>query len=431
MGLFDKIKAYFNEELPSDTELKESSGSGEASDAEKTVRRKKRSKRKEINKLKDAVANGYLDTKSELGSVRAKHSRENERKTVQDFCEQLIDVSKHMEETKQEYKLVTEYLTDIQRIEELPVEIANELVATAKNIERLDNNRQKYLQSENLLTMEQYNTIANHEDEIIDTIKNLNEMELRDSMLKSDMGHLEGEKEDLRYMRSEYAEGIDRLRAVLITVLIAFLFTIGTMLVVALATKKNLTVYVLAVGLVAMLVFAVSYVKYIDLKSDAADSLARINRAISLLNKVKVKYINNVNALDYIYDKYGVNSCKELEYRYELYNTMVRDAKKYYQTNGELREQNSRLIEQLTAFGVEDPLVWTHQVHAIIDRREMVEIKHGLVVRRQKLRDTMETCRKIKDNAMIALRASVEANPGMQSLISEILTPYNIKVSDQ
>ena len=32
------------------------------------------------------------------------------------------------------------------------------------------------------------------EDDIPDTIKNLNDMEMRDSMLKNDMGYLEGEK---------------------------------------------------------------------------------------------------------------------------------------------------------------------------------------------------------------------------------------------
>ena len=98
-----------------------------------------------------------------------------------------------MEDMKQEYKLVTDYLVDIQRIEELPVNLAVDIIDTAKEIERLDGNRSKYQQSENLLTTEQYRTMQRLEDDIPDTIKNLNDMEMRDSMLKNDMGYLEGE----------------------------------------------------------------------------------------------------------------------------------------------------------------------------------------------------------------------------------------------
>lgn len=372
--------------------------------------------------------NEYSDDNIE--KVSAGNRTENERQNVRDFCEQLVDSVTHMEEAKTEYRIVTEYLSDIQRIEELPVDMAKKLIDTSEQIVRLDKERQTYVESENLLPPEQYNIMSTYEGDIIDTIKKLNEMEMRDSMLKSDMGHLEGEKEDLKYNRLDDADKIEHLRGIIITILVLFLLTSGFLCVYAFMTKTSVTLYALITGAVAMICFAIFYVRYSNLKREITDTDAKVNRAISLLNKVKVKYINNTNALDYIYAKYDINSSKELEYRYELYNTMVRDEKKYYQANSELRVKREELIKQLDSIGVRDSQVWIKQAEALIDRRELVEIKHGLNVRRQSLRDRMSTCEKIRDNACIALRAAIDDNPGMESYIKDILAPYKIKLDN-
>ena len=272
--------------------------------------------------------------------------------------------------------------------------------------------------------------IASMEKEIPETVKNLMDMEMRDAMLKSDMGHLEGEKEDLKYMRNEYSGGIVKLRGVLTTTLIVFLVTSVALLSIAMATQTSVTLVALILGAIAALVFTMSYVKYLDLKASIRESDAKIKRAVSLLNKVKVKYINNTNTLEYVYGKYGVNSCKELEYMWEQYNIMVRDARKYTQTNCDLRVYSDELVEKLTKLGLRDPSVWPKQVNAIIDRREMVEIKHGLNVRRQKIREKLESCEQIRNNAKSALRAAVSLTPGMERYIAELLSSYNMRFEE-
>lgn len=444
MKLFDRIRAYLREEDPSEqSEYEESEGTGEQEALEeeeeesgedrkhrKPKKPKKSKKSKEPKESEEADVSGGQTDVEEIKSVHAAETIENERKMVEDFCEQLIDVSVHMEEAKKEYHIVTEYLSDIQRIEELPAEMANALVDTARQIDRLDKDRQTYIQSENLLPMEQYNIFATYDGEVVDAIRRLNDMEMRDSMLKSDMGHLEGEKEDLKFMRVEYADKVERLRGGIITILVLFLLTIGALFTYALLTKGSVTFYALILGAVAMIAFAVFYVRYIDWINMLRDTDAKVNRAISLLNKVKVKYINNTNAMDYIYAKYSVHSCKELEYQYEQYNTMVRDEQKYYQANSELRVLHEKLISDLTRIGVRDPRVWINQVGAIVDRREMVEIRHGLIQRRQNLRSRMETCDKIRSNACTALRAAAAGNPGMERFIKEILAPHRVKVEN-
>ncbi|MBQ8413299.1 MAG: hypothetical protein IJX12_06820, partial [Lachnospiraceae bacterium] len=100
----------------------------------------------------------------------------------------------------------------------------------------------------------------------------------------------------------------------------------------------------------------------------------------------------------------------------------------YMHANKGFKNHCDELVDIMTKIGVNDPLVWPKQTNAIIDRREMVEIKHSLNVRRQKLRERLVTCEKIRDNAYVALRAAVAANPGMENYITDMLKPYNITI---
>lgn len=115
-------------------------------------------------------------------------------------------------------------------------------------------------------------------------------------------------------------------------------------------------------------------------------------------------------------------------YRWNLYNQMQRDAKKYSQASESYYLACDRLVKQLSDVGVTDPMVWKNQTNALIDRREMVEIKHGLNVRRQKIREKMASCEKIRQNATAALKASIAANPGIESYIRELLATYNLEL---
>ncbi len=379
-----------------------------------------------FSKLKKRrVEEGAEETKTdtpispELEPALGKHLTEED--VVCDICDQLADITRQIKEISAEYTVVTKYLSDIQRIEELPVEMAQELVDLAGKIETLDKNRKQYIDSEKLLSPEQYNVMATHEEDMPGTIRNLYEMEQHHGALANDMGYLEGEKEDLKYMREEYSEGISRVRSVVVTVLVMFLITNMIFFIYAYTTKNNVVVYSLFTGAIAVLVFTIAYVRYGNLKRSFKENEAKIKRAVSLQNKVKAKYINNVNTVDYIYEKYGVNSCKELEYVWEQYNIMVKDAEKYNKANKNLKRLCDELTIRLSKLSLNDPDVWIKQASALVDRREMVEIKHGLIARRQKLRENLITSQRINENAFTALNAAQEANPALGEVINKQL----------
>lgn len=428
MGLLQKFKAYLNED---DAEYDALVEEEERLREERKQRRSLTKAQKKEEKSKRAIQKAVRQqrvTPELRKEVRETVSSNSERKTVGDFCEQLVDVSYHMDDMKREYKIVTDYLVDIQRIEELPMQMAQEIIQTAKDIEQLDSSRSTYQQSENLLSMEQYVTMERLEEQVPETIKNLLDMEVRDSMLKNDMGYLEGEKEDLKYARVEDTDQAYRIRGVVITVLIAFLLTIMSLLLVSVIAKINVVLPSCIIATVAVGIFVACFLRYNTLTANVRETDAKLKRAVSLLNKVKVKYINNTNTMDYIYEKYGVNSAKELEYIWEQYNRMKRDARKYNKASEDYRMYCDKLISQLADAGLSDPLVWPKQTSALIDRREMVEIKHGLNVRRQTIREKVASSEKLCEAAKAALHQAIANNPGIEGYIKELLAGYNLSL---
>ena len=68
----------------------------------------------------------------------------------------------------------------------------------------------------------------------------------------------------------------------------------------------------------------------------------------------------------------------------------VKQKEKFEQNSDDIDYFNNRMIRELSAYRLYDSRVWIPQAAALIDHKEMVEITHNLVMRRQKLRSRME-----------------------------------------
>ena len=115
-----------------------------------------------------------------------------------------------------------------------------------------------------------------------------------------------------------------------------------------------------------------------------------MNHAIELLNKIKFKYVNVTNAVDYAREKYRVKNSYELNYVWEQYLNEVKEREKFEKTNQDLQYFNDKLVGLLKRYRLYDAEVWFNRSQALVDKNEMVEVKHNLIVRRQKLRSRIE-----------------------------------------
>ena len=99
----------------------------------------------------------------------------------------------------------------------------------------------------------------------------------------------------------------------------------------------------------------------------------------------------------------------------------MEEREKFQQLNEELDFYNAKLLRALRSYRLYDTKVWLDQAKALVDPREMVEIKHDLIERRQKLRAKIENdTRSLKDKRKNTERMLVDY-PGDTADIREIL----------
>lgn len=339
-------------------------------------------------------------------------------------CEEIIEAMRDLEETKAEYRIVTDYLNDIQKIKSIPDETLHDLQDAAGNVAQLNKARDLYLNTSHKISDAQYLQMQQDEDEILDTIHRLEANEAYEAAIRRDMNYLEGEKQEWMYSMDDVKSELKSLRTFsyvlfgFFTVLLAVILVLQGLMSVD--TKWMFTLLAASATLGGfLLVFRQQH----DL-DQIKQCEANINRAIVLLNKVKFKYVNTKNAVDYTCGKYHVHNAKELTYVWEQYLEAVKEKERYLQTNEDLEYYNSKLVRGLKQFKLFDARVWVSNPQALYDDKEMVEVQHNLVERRQKLRErleyNMENIQRMKKEVEQIASAQGELVPEVRSIIESI-----------
>lgn len=82
------------------------------------------------------------------------------------------------------------------------------------------------------------------------------------------------------------------------------------------------------------------------------------------------------------------------------------------------------MINLLQRCRIQDPGRWLHQAQALIDSKEMVEIRHNLIIRRQKLRKQMEYNAKAAQDAQGEVQDIIEKYPEYAEKIIDLVSDY-------
>lgn len=341
---------------------------------------------------------------------------------IVDNCEQMIETAKDLEDKKSEYKVVTAYLNDIQLLEDLSEEEAADIKEAAENVVSLGNSRAELLKTEKKLTDVQYLQMEQNEADIPDAIKRLQASEDYQAAVERDMRYLETEKTKWMYNSEGIREEQESLRKLSIGIFSAFVVIFAILLVLQSIFEVNTQlIWMLVIFAAAVGGFFV-YKRGKDDEEELKRSELNRNHTIVLLNKMKIKYVNAKNAVDYACEKYHVNNSYELIKVWEEYKEASKEQEKFLRMNEERDFYNAKLIKALRQYRLYDVRVWLDQAQALVDKREMVEVKHELVERRQNLRNTIEEeTRSLKEKRKKTERLLAEENPDNRTEIMEIL----------
>lgn len=327
---------------------------------------------------------------------------------VRNCCEQMVEASNETENAKLEYNLVTAYLNDMQMIEDMPEDRKIVVNSTVRKILSLNEERKGLQKTVSKITDMQYWFAENHEAEIPDVLKRMVENEKYREILKSDMRHLENEKAAQNIRKKDIVQEQQNLKGMSV---IAFATLIAAIVLIA-AFQMIFEAEVQAAYLVSMfaavLITAGLFMKLKNADYELKYTELCLNKAIGLLNRTKIKYVNITNALDYSYEKYNVKNAYELKFIWENYIKERDERERYQRTSDDLEFYNEQLVKQLAEYGIQDASVWPSQVNAIVDDKEMVEIRHRLIVRRQKIRRQLEYNKQIMEEAKQEISELVE-----------------------
>lgn len=366
-----------------------------------------------------------------IDSFLAKRQKEEQTGQDEDItykCDQIVDATYQMEDLRAEYDMVTSYFMDIQTIEELPPKVRQDIIDIANRIALLESETSAFLHSDDRISDENFRMLQGMEKDLGEIFGRLKELEDMDEKIKRDMKHLEAEKNSLEYTQEVIEEKQRRLRSFLMGFGTVAALTVLALAAIGAAAETSLLIPILIILLVVVGMAALSIVVYKNLSYEFKLCEVKENRAISLMNKVKIKYINNTSTLEYLYSKYHIKSLRELEYLYDQYLIMVDEVRRYQRSTGDLRELSDALSKLLYAHGVKDPDIWTKQSLALVDRREMVEVKHSLNVRRQKLREQLAYNEELRLSGLKEIREMLRANPELREQVKRELDVYHINI---
>ena len=312
---------------------------------------------------------------------------------VKSQCEVMEEAAKHIDMAREQYEIVTEHFNDIELFEAAPDSLKKQIEAEAEIVDNLLVDRRIFKASENKLSNSAYHRIEMYEDEFPKNIKFVESQETIYENIKHDMRVLQGEQMALRLE----ARGLRRKQlhiksaAFASLICLAVVFSIFVIAMVAMEGKdeSNTMLFVVVTALSAILAIGMLAILQSTHRKVVVTEI-KLNKAISMLNKIKIRYVNAANVLDYEYEKYKVKNSYELSRKYEVYLEMKQEQKNILEMTSKLSDAEERLMGLLKRLGMQDCNIWASQVRALYNRKEMVEIRHELAGQRQKLRDQIE-----------------------------------------
>ena len=347
------------------------------------------------------------------------------REYVKGCLEQIAEASKELENLQFEYNMVTSYLKDMEEIEALPEEEKEILRESAKKISLLENQQSGYRERKKRMNEEQFRQMERMEDDVQEGCKKLSEAENYQDLIKRDLRRLDGEKQAYMYRKGELKRTLEDTRAMAVVCSTAVVICILILMIMQFGFEMNTKMgYFAAAALGAVSITAI-FVKHNNSVIELSGVENAIGRLIRLQNTVKIRYVNNTNLLDYLYLKYKVSSAGELSKNWQQYVEEKEEREKYKQAERELDRYQKDLLHELRRYQVKDPMVWLHQIPALLDKKEMIEIRHSLIIRRQSLRRRMDYNKEvIAGKAQAEIKDLVEKYPKYAKEILSIVDEY-------
>ncbi len=338
--------------------------------------------------------------------------------------EQMGEAAREMNLLTGEYSLITSYLTDMEEIEALPEKEREKLNGIAGKLVTMEQEGEKYRGKKNRMTDVDYYRLREQEAEVQEGIGKLKECEEYGEKVKHDLKRLDMERHAYEFRRQELETILNNLRGISVIFLTAFVLCLVMLLVLQFVFQMDTRLGYLLAGAAVALAVTVSWVKYTNGDSELRQIEIDINRLILLQNKVKIRYVNNRNLTDYLCMKYSTDNAASLDRLWKKYQKEKEERREYAEAESKAEYYRKQLIHELARYRISSPERWLGHPAALLDKREMVEIRHDLILRRQALRKQMDYNHDVSETARREIMDVAEKYPQYAIEIQEMVEQY-------
>lgn len=335
----------------------------------------------------DKLDESFAKVISEIQKIEDWNNPKKIEHYILDSCEHIIGTTKEIEALKAEYRVLSSYLKDIDTIKSLPKKEFSEISLIAKNIEDLERSKKIYKDTEPKLTDEQFVLISEYEETIPETINRMQANEKYQSSVENDMRTLEAEKNEYEIERDDILKTNGLIRKFSVLLFVAFASFVLLMFVLKKSVEIDISLYLYVILFAAAFAIFLLFIFYSNNTKRNRKLIRDINKTISLLNVVRMKYANVTSAIEFEKDRFHVTTSMELHYLWDCYMEMVRAQEQYIQDNDDLEYFTGRLMRMLAKLELYDSKIWLNQIAALVHEDVMVKVKNSLLERRKKISD--------------------------------------------
>ncbi len=353
------------------------------------------------------------------------HSEEDRSRYITDLMEQIGEANKELSLLEGEYSLVTAYLTDTEEVEALPEKERDDLKIAARKMINIDKEKQGYLDKQNRMSDKVFYQLKEKEDELEDGIRKIKEAEKYGDLVKQDLHRLDGERHAYAYRKSELYGMLSNYKGMAVIFLTALVVCVLLLMVFQFALKMDTKVGYFVAVISAVIAITVLCLKYMDSEKELEKVERTINRLVQLQNKVKIRYINNANLLDYLYMKFDVDSGKQLSALYKQYQQEKEERKQFQELEAKRDYYLEKLQVLLKRYRVRYPDRLTSRPVIFVEKGEMVEMRHELIIRRQALRKQMDYNMQVVDKVKDEIMDIAHSFPQYAEEIAGMVDKYN------
>lgn len=349
---------------------------------------------------------------------------EQREKYIRNCCQQIVEASEEIDKATMEYQLVTNYLTDMEEIEQLPKEERADINAYARKLVALKKDHQLYESKIGNITDAQFKNVERFEEDMPEGLEKLVKDENYKMLVRQDLQKLEGEKVSYQFRLADDRIIRTNAKSLAIITIFTIILTLMILFIFQYFLQMNTTIGYLLTIAIGAISLTYCFVRNNNAMIQQRKVERNLNQVILMQNTVKIRYINITNVIEYAYAKYRVNSSNELNYLWEKYTQEKEERKKFDESGSEIEFQKGAFLEELKRLRIRVPGIWLHQVEALIEPKEMVEIRHGLITRRQAMRKRIEYNVDNRNQAKEEVNEIVKSYPKYAKEILEIISEY-------